>query len=155
MLCETACMWHALQCTKLSTPCKYHSNECFHCCEMKGCNERCSTTNHFHDDPVIEVEMVVTLGTCSSRAMRATKCARQSEFSSSCFAGCYGDFDYDLKRMVGARNKCWIQLEPGERKHLGLQSCGVRLVRLNARRVPIIVIKCMDTKGSTRLPMET
>ncbi|KAI9909141.1 hypothetical protein PsorP6_014494 [Peronosclerospora sorghi] len=118
---------------------KCHNNECFHCCEMKGCNERCSTTHHFHDDPVDNGHlcfpdrggdggnvrhMCKSSHACNEMCEAKGVCSRYVLQSSSCFAGCYDDFDYDLKRMVGARNKCGIQLEPGERKHLGLHLCG-------------------------------
>ncbi|KAJ8566635.1 hypothetical protein ON010_g6485 [Phytophthora cinnamomi] len=115
-------------------------SNCTYACEMQGCRKRCAVDNHFHDRPDFAIlfaqenglapvdcsrwvnrsvrHMCTSTHTCSSLCESEGICSKFVRVGTGRFKGKYDKFDFDLKRMVGVRNKCAITLEPGQTKHV-------------------------------------
>ncbi|KAL3669053.1 hypothetical protein V7S43_005437 [Phytophthora oleae] len=117
---------------------KCAETQCKRACEMENCKEWCNAANHFHDQPEVGAKFKEENGQnpakeewingeivhlCNSRhACTATCemegiCSKSVQVSTSKFSGSRDLFDFELKQMVGVRNKCAIVLQPGEINH--------------------------------------
>lgn len=135
---------------------KCTETQCNHACEMENCKERCSTSNHFHDEPTLwlifaqennqagdeklvsAAIQVVNSGRsvrhlCNSRHMCGGICEEQGvcsksvQVSSEKFSGACDSFNFVQNQMVASRSTCSIVLEPGQRTHDGRKhSCTKR-----------------------------
>ncbi|RLN15234.1 hypothetical protein BBJ28_00008217 [Nothophytophthora sp. Chile5] len=138
---------------------KCAETQCNHGCEMEGCKERCGTANHFHDQSnVVAIfaeengqplgegtamdngagavsHMCNTRHACTATCEAEGICNKSVQVSSSKFSGSRDTFDFQLKQMVGVRNKCAVMLESGQKTHEGVahscattHSCDARCV---------------------------
>ncbi|CEG45844.1 hypothetical protein F443_03135 [Plasmopara halstedii] len=133
----------------LNTECHHTVHKCaeIRCrrmCEVLGCNERCSTTNHFHGQSDVEVKFADETGQtrdtveksekivhlcdmrhrCNENCQAKGICNKSVQVSMKKFSGSCDNFDFELKQMVGVRNKCAIILQPGVTNHDGIaHSC--------------------------------
>ncbi|KAG7381180.1 Vacuolar protein sorting-associated protein 13A [Phytophthora pseudosyringae] len=143
---------------------KCAETQCKHACEMDSCKERCSTANHFHDQPELGMKfaeencqspgsaLITRTGgiihLCSSRHMcHATCeadgiCTKSVQVSTSKFSGSYDTFNFELKQMVGARNICAIALQPGATDHDGVAHSCVKLLPNGTSTVHGCGVKC-------------
>ncbi|GMF44797.1 unnamed protein product [Phytophthora fragariaefolia] len=117
---------------------KCTESSCIYVCEMQDCGKRCAAENHFHDRPDLASLFALENGlsvncvrgvsgsvrhmcssphACSALCESGGICSRVVRVATRRFNGKYTKFDFDLKRMVGVRNKCAIILEPGQTKH--------------------------------------
>ncbi|CAH0479692.1 unnamed protein product [Peronospora belbahrii] len=125
---------------------KCAATQCSHECEMEGCQERCSTANHFHDNPALDIAFARENGrwissftgrdadsmrhvcnsshACNQVCEEYGICNKSVRVMRSKFSGSFDSFDYDSKQMVSVRNKCAIVLKPGQTDHKNvLHSC--------------------------------
>ncbi|KAE8881232.1 hypothetical protein PF005_g15639 [Phytophthora fragariae] len=112
---------------------------CTYACQMQDCRKRCAVDSHFHDRPDLAAlyalengltpleyprsvngsirHMCTSPHACNALCESEGICSKFVRVSTGRFKGKYDKFDFDLKRMVGVRNKCAITLKPGQTKH--------------------------------------
>ncbi|ETL47242.1 hypothetical protein L916_02992 [Phytophthora nicotianae] len=142
---------------------KCAETQCKHACEMDGCKERCSTANHFHDQPELGVRfaeendqkceaepslpgeiihLCSSRHTCNAACEMEGICAKSVQVSIDKFLGSRDTFDYELKQMIGIRNNCAIVLQPGESNHDGKTHSCVKLLPNGTRTVHGCGVRC-------------
>ncbi|KAG4054914.1 hypothetical protein PC123_g9991 [Phytophthora cactorum] len=142
---------------------KCAETQCKHACKMDGCKEWCSTANHFHDQFELGVKFAEENGqrsgtepsllgkivhlcnsrhTCNAPCEMEGICARSVQVSMSKFSGSCDTFDYELKQMVGVRNKCAIVLQPGETNHDGIAHSCVKVLPNGTKSVHGCGVRC-------------
>lgn len=117
---------------------KCAETQCKHVCEMESCKEWCSAANHFHDQPEVGnkfkeengqnhtkdalingeiIHLCNSRHVCTATCEMEGICSKSVQVSTSKFTGSHDTFEFELKQMVGVRNKCAIVLQPGKTNH--------------------------------------
>lgn len=130
---------------------------------MDGCKERCSSADHFHDQPELGEKFAkengqrletnpampgrITCLCCSRHTCNAVCemdgiCGRSVQVSIDKFSGSCDTFDYELKQMIGVRNKCATILPPGKTNHEGEAHSCVKLLPNGTTTVHGCGVRC-------------
>jgi uncharacterized protein YegL len=140
--------------------------QCNHACEMDGCKERCSAADHFHDQPGLGAKFAEENGqtsgimsaaitssggivhlcsmrhSCNATCEAEGICSKSVQVSTSKFSGSCDTFNFELKQMVGVRNKCVIALQPGKMNHDGVGHSCTKLLPNGTQTVHGCGVRC-------------
>ncbi|KAL2635735.1 hypothetical protein R1flu_007214 [Riccia fluitans] len=102
-----------------------HEKFCPMSCNVKGCNRRCESKDHFHDDTPGVVHYCGLSHPCLEKCEAHGNCAVQQDLirTTATFTSKYGSFEYEhVAEQSGVRKSCCKEIPPFQTEHEGPHS---------------------------------